>query len=292
MGANNQALGGTGNAGYNAILNGDSNYTCNYFNFIGNGEKNHACVDYLAEVNVAGNHTDSAWSILGGCSNTIEDGADCSVIAGGNTNVIYSAIAGAIAEGDTNTINTGSDHSIIGGGMSNAVGSASPCSVIVGGQGNQVTSGGVFGFIGGGTGNILGPVFQQGAIGGGTGNAINGSADNFIGGGNSNKIVTAAAACGVIAGGSGNQVSGAYSAILGGQNNSDGGNPFTGMFGNGLLASAFVTPAPIPPSAFWVDTMVALNVPNVTAAQYVGLPIGAIYTIATGGYGIQQLFIK
>ena len=36
-----------------------------------------------------------------------------------------------------------------------------------------------------------------------------------------------------------NTVSGQYSAILGGANNNDGGISFTGMYGNGLIASAF-----------------------------------------------------
>ena len=86
------------------------------------------------------------------------------------------------------------------------------------------------------------------------------------------KVANTAASCSVIAGGYRNHVSVPYPAILGGQGNNDSGIPFTGMFGNDLVAAPFVTPAPSPLSAFWVDTKVALNVAIVTAAQCVGLP--------------------
>ena len=90
-------------------------------------------------------------------------------------------------------------------------------------------------------------------------------------------------------GGCFNTVSGDYSAILGGSGNNDNGIPFTGMYGNGLVATAAVPGAP---SSFWVDTLVAPSIPLVNALGYIGLPAGALYITTAGGFGIQQVFVK
>ena len=123
-------------------------------------------------------------------------------------------------------------------------------------------------------------------IGGGNAHKINtGSQYAFIGGGNAHSLTGNASA---IVGGDTNTTGGNCSVILGGANNSDGGNDFTAVFGNGLTASA----VPGVPSALWVDTLVAPNIPLVTFAGYSALPTGALYITTSGGFGVQQVFVR
>ncbi len=109
-----------------------------------------------------------------------------------------------------------------------------------------------------------------------------------IGGGQGNTVAAGTKHSGIFSG-FGNTVSGSCSVVLGGLNNSDGGFPNTAVFGNTLVAS--VDPATMGvPSAFWVDELVAINIPDV--ASYLSLPAGAIYSITRGtGPGSKQLFV-
>ncbi len=138
---------------------------------------------------------------------------------------------------------------------------------------------------------------------------------SFIGGGGNNSITPPAATnidgsaivsgrtnqiasnCAFIGGGNNNILTGDYSAILGGANNSDGGNSFTGIFGNNLIATT--SPATMGvPSAMWVDELVIQNLPVDTTVGgtgiYASLPIGALYTNVAigGGFLARQVFIK
>ena len=125
-------------------------------------------------------------------------------------------------------------------------------------------------------------------IGGGNAHKINtGSQYAFIGGGNAHSLTGNASA---IVGGDTNTTGGNCSVILGGANNSDGGNDFTAVFGNGLTASA----VPGVPSALWVDTLVAPNIPvgsPTTCAPPTGLPLGTLYYVIPTGTTYKQLFI-
>ena len=134
-----------------------------------------------------------------------------------------------------------------------------------------------FSFIGGGQNNLISSVgasSHYGAIGGGQNNVIHPGALHAS-----------------IFGGNANQVSGSNSAILGGSGNNDNGIPFTGMYGNGLVASVPVLGAP---SAFWADTLVIPNIPLITTGPaYAALPIGALYYTTTGFTpGSQPVYVK
>ena len=125
-------------------------------------------------------------------------------------------------------------------------------------------------------------------IGGGNAHNINtGSQYAFIGGGNAHSLTGNASA---IVGGDTNTTGGNCSVILGGYGNNDGGNDFTAVFGNGIIASAI----PGVPSTFWVDTLVATNIPIAPSPTvvYPGLPVGALYITSVGGWGVQQVFVK
>ena len=99
------------------------------------------------------------------------------------------------------------------------------------------------------------------------------------------NIVGSRATHAVIGGGSGNKVSGSCSAILGGVNNCDNGHPFTGIFGNGIVAAPF-TGSFVGQSAFWANAMVVPNIPFLpTSAGYGSLPLGTLYTTVLPGTG-------
>ena len=116
-----------------------------------------------------------------------------------------------------------------------------------------------------------GEVSSYGVIGGGQGNTI-------AAGTNHSSIFS----------GNGNTVAGSCSSILGGSGNSDGGFPFTGMYGNALIAS--VAPATLGvPSVMWVDELVVANIVfDPTGALYPSLPAGALYTNVAPGTGYLQ----
>ena len=79
-----------------------------------------------------------------------------------------------------------------------------------------------------------------------------------------------------IGGGQGNTITGSYSAIVGGKGNDEGGMGFTGMYGNGLIATVSPTTMGVP-SAFWVDELVVPNIPVIlTPGGLSSLPFGAL----------------
>lgn len=124
--------------------------------------------------------------------------------------------------------------------------------------------------------------FTYSFIGGGTRNSIDDAAAatsfGVVGGGQANTICAGTNHSSIFSG-NGNIVSGSCSSILGGSGNNDNGFPYTGMYGNGLIAAA----VPGAPSSFWVDTLVAPNIPVVNAITFIGLPFGALYTNVAAG---------
>jgi hypothetical protein len=177
-----------------------------------------------------------------------------------------------IVSGEDNHIATGS-WSIIGGGSDNFIDTDTNHSFIGGGHQNAINHGNVNSVIGGGNNNIINatPAIASplGVIGGGQ-----------------NNLIAPGVLSGAILGGDANNISGSFSAVLGGQNNNDGGFPFTGMYGNGLIATVG-TGATGAPSNFWVDELIAANIPVDTTPGGTGiyalLPVGALYT--TGPIG-------
>ena len=154
---------------------------------------------------------------------------------------------------------------------------------IVGGEFNHVRRCSDYSFIGGGRNNRndtngpTGSIFS--AIAGGDQNVIEDTTTyGAILGGETNKIGTGADHSAIFAG-NGNLASGKCSVILGGTGNDDGGNDFTAVYGNGL--AAYVSPTLLNlPSLFWVDELVAANIPVITGpgSAYNDLPNGALYT--------------
>jgi hypothetical protein len=187
-----------------------------------------------------------------------------------------------IVSGEDNHIATGS-WSIIGGGSDNFIDTDTNHSFIGGGHQNAINHGNVNSVIGGGNNNIINatPAIASplGVIGGGQ-----------------NNLIAPGVLSGAILGGDANNISGSFSAVLGGQNNNDGGFPFTGMYGNGLIATAG-TGATGTPSNFWVDELIAANIPVIPfpgGAPFAALPVGALYTtvLPGGPYLSRPVYVK
>ena len=141
--------------------------------------------------------------IAGGFGNSIQAGASYSFIGGGNENVLQSNLAAAvIGGGDQNVIQSQASFSTIGGGGVNMILSNAYESVISGGEVNQIQANS-----------------HHSAIGGGNGNAIQtNSFASAIGGGQQNQIKTNAFYA-VISGGASNSVASPFAAVGGGSRN-------------------------------------------------------------------------
>lgn len=154
-------------------------------------------------------------TIIGGRENTIEaSGAfhGCSVIAGGNTNIMSC-----------------SQNNFIGGGSTNAICTNATQNAIAGGAGARINGNALCSFIGGGQQNSIGTNVRRGALIGG--DSLSATADNavvaggeancaystnaFIGGGDSNIAGT----CAGVIGGCCNRAEGNDGAIIGGASN-------------------------------------------------------------------------
>ncbi len=238
---------GKGVHGHSFIGGGKTNCIFGAFSFIGDGEQN------TIQSGIGGVLYSA---IVGGDQNTISDDgilpAASSFIGGGQSNNVFGQLASVVG-GSGNSAH--GQLSFIGGGIANNVFINSNSSGVVSGCQNSIGNilgtglGAANSFIGGGGNNCIddaGSTTGWATIGGGAGNCI------FPGTNHSS-----------IFGGSGNFVSGSCSAILGGANNSDGGFPNTAVFGNTLVATQ--DPATMGfagiPSAFWVDDLVAANIP-------------------------------
>lgn len=92
-----------------------------------------------------------------------------------------------------------------------------------------------------------------------------GAATTFgsIGSGQNNYIVPGTNHASIF-GGQNNQVSGNCSAILGGSGNTDGGNPFVGIFGNGVVGLPLIGGNGV----FFVNELVIQNIPVITAGTF------------------------
>jgi len=234
--------------------------------------------------------SESISSIVGGSRNTID--AQHAFIGAGELNLIGGNHS-AIVAGATNCIITGSISSFIGGGEGNTIASSvagsgsAHRSFIGGGQFNCIdTSDGVnicFNVIGGGFSNRTLPSATRNFIGSGDSN-ITGGESNSVTGGLGNAIA-ASAMHSHIGGGHGNTVSGKCSAILGGQNSTDSGQPLTGIFGSGIVA----TPIPGGLGAFWANELVIPNIPLSAGPPPPGYPLGALYYKIVGG--AKQVFV-
>ena len=255
----------------NTTNNWRSNHCVNGQNsFVGGGDTN-IIFSTLGSVDCA--------NISGGWNNTISDDgiftAFGSFVGGGAFNIASGRIS-TIAGGSRNV--AFGRQSFIGGGSGNSAGGCG--TAIGGGDGNAAFAKSQFSFISGGQHNNVG-------IAGGNGAQYSG-----IGGGYCNVIDDSAAIVfhSGIFGGFCNTVSGSCSAILGGANNNDNGFPFTGMYGNGLTAAS----VPGAPSSFWVDTLVAPNIPAVNAVGYLTLPVGALYTDAAAlpGFTNRTVYVR
>lgn len=133
-------------------------------------------------------------TIGGGSTNTIKDGAYCTISGGGG------AVSGNLIDGDTTHH---PDGSTICGGRSNTI-TNTPDSVICGGTGNSInTSVATPNSIGGGSNNSITGSGGSNAIAGGRGNSISGGSYNAILGGDAGTI----------------SASGGYNTILGGLSN-------------------------------------------------------------------------
>jgi len=305
-------------AGGEQNLISDDGTNTAYYSFIGGGIANNVYGAWSAIGGGSSNCISSTSSFIGGGGdNCIEFWAISSFIGGGGGHHIYAPVSGC----EANFIGGGGGHNItgaystivggscngteggctfIGGGWNNIIGIHSDLSNISGGGANSITFS-TYSFIGGGCQNVIYSVGIGACdmcfnfIGGGGQNCIvsNTSASaNYaaIGGGEQNTVCANTNHASIF-GGINNCVAGSCSSILGGSGNSDGGFSFIGMYGNGLVATKAPSAYGVP-SAFWVDTLVAPSIPLVTPLTYANLPTGALYITTSGGYGIQQVFVK
>ncbi len=279
-GRNNRVgLGGPGFAGatYSGIGGGANNIindtgAATSYGLIGGGLGNNiaAGTNYASIFGGTAHCVASSGSFIGGGNtNIINAGTGNSFIGGGNDNTISEGNNNTIAGGEFNDVFY--KHNFVGGGSTNLIGATGiPTSynVIGGGLTNRIHTN-EYNFIGSGNANRIGSVGGSGAranvIGGGDTNVIDdtGTATSYglIGGGQGNTVAAGTNHSGIF-GGNGNTVSGSCSVVLGGLNNSDGGYPNTAVFGNTLVATQDpATMGPGLPSAFWVDNLVAANIP-------------------------------
>jgi len=263
-----------------AIVGGGNNQVQGGASFVGGGNGNLVC-STLSNVNCS--------SIVGGEANLISDNsvvtADFSFIGGGSGNNVL-GVNSFIGSGGCN-IAAGA-YSFVGGGGGAAAA-------------NGNAANGDLSFVGGGITNIA--ACTGSFIGGGAGNCVAGE-QSFVGGGQQNCVTSSLGAvnCSVIVGGFGNlvcddgvnpvvasfigggvqnKVCGSCSAILGGAGNSDGGFPYTGIFGVGITASAI----PSGSGAMWVNELVVPSIPMGTLTPPgppVGYPSWSLYWLPSG----------
>jgi hypothetical protein len=191
-------------------------------------------------------------AIGGGSYNTVQSGANESVIGGGNNNfVLTNSNHGVIGGGGLNVIGPQASFSTIGGGYENDIRTASPYGTVAGGVGNEIWLSSAAS-VGGGSGNEIHPGSTAATIGGGFINEIfdtaeyatvGGGYDNEIGvmslygtlgGGAANVIERENWGC-VIAGGVGNRIhtNSASTFIGGGHTNTIGPNATGATIGGG-----------------------------------------------------------
>jgi hypothetical protein len=156
---NAQSLGGLNAANFWQL--GGNNVSSSQFFGSTDNEPLRIRVNNVRALMIQTNPADSANFIGGSPANTIDNGVEGSVIAGGGTTNFLGVassnhISGdfsSIGGGSGNWIQSGADHSFIGSGLNNLISSGAYESVLGGGETNSIS--GEWSFLGGGYGNIV-----------------------------------------------------------------------------------------------------------------------------------------
>jgi hypothetical protein len=217
------------NTVYSTVGGGLQNVNSATYGTVGGGVQNRAGANTTT---IGGGYlnvnTGPISTIGGGWGNTIGDGADNSIIAGGINNTIIGSdvlsVMCTIGGGSANLIQTNTSFATISGGIVNQIQPGAHEAVVGGGTNNIIQTNAANSVIAGGINNLIQTPASTATIGGGNQNQV--SAANAVIGGGSGNLVLGGGAFSTIGGGVNNTNFGPFATIAGGVNNLAGANAF------------------------------------------------------------------